>query len=201
MSESTSIPEFSPEDLAWFKDTYGSTEWMAYVHGQDECFDRRNDSGPLFTEDTIRKYVADMGKWNQESVAWGLEPTPVTVFRFGEPYALEADRCGTEWLVFSHEHSAWWKPARRGYTDRTSQAGRYTEAEAREICERAAYRWHRGAGGPKALPPEVMVRADAPDMLAAISEATEATIATRGTVDTGTAEPIRLEVVLRKAAD
>lgn len=39
----------------------------------------------------------------------------------------------------------------------------------------------------------------APDMYAAINEATEATIATRGTVTAETAEPIRLEVVLRKA--
>jgi hypothetical protein len=108
---------------------------------------------------------------------------------------------GGDWLVFSHEHSAWWKPARQSYTDRTSQAGRYTEAEAREICERAAYRWHRGAGGPKALPPEVMVRADAPDMYAAINEATEATIATRGAVGNEADEPIRLEVVLRKAGN
>jgi hypothetical protein len=108
---------------------------------------------------------------------------------------------GADWLVFSHEHSAWGRPARRGYTDRTSQAGRYTQAEAREICEKAAWRWHRGAGGPKALPPEVMVRADTEDMLAAINEATKATAERRGVVDTEPAEPIRFDVTLRKAED
>jgi hypothetical protein len=104
-----------------------------------------------------------------------------------------------DWLVFSHEHSAWWKPARRGYTDRTSQAGLYAEAEAREICENAAWRWHRGAGGPKALPPEVMVRADADDKYAAILEATRIAIEGRSTVATTPEAPIRLEVTLRKA--
>lgn len=106
-----------------------------------------------------------------------------------------------DWLVFSHEHSAWWKPARRGYTGLTSQAGRYTEADAREICENAAYRWHRGAGGPKALPPEVMVRADSDDKFAAILEATRIATELRGMVATAPEAPIRLEVTLRKVAD
>lgn len=112
-----------------------------------------------------------------------------------------AQGTGGDWLIWSHEHDAWWKPARWGYTDRMSQAGQYAEDEARQICENAAYRWHRGAGGPKALPPEVMVRADAPDMGAAINEATAATIATRGAVDTEPDGPIRLEVTLRKAGE
>lgn len=110
-----------------------------------------------------------------------------------------ADETDGDWLVFSHEHSAWWRPARRGYTDRTSRAGRYTEAEAREICENAAWRWHRGAGGPKALPPEVMVRTDATDMLAAIDEATRIAVEGRGAISAEPAEPIRFDVTLRKA--
>ena len=103
------------------------------------------------------------------------------------------------WLVFSHERSAWWKPRRRGYTDLTSQAGRYTEADARDICERAAYRWHRGAGGPKALPPEVAVRADSDDHFAAILAATETAVSARGETVDEPEQPIRVEVTLRKA--
>lgn len=37
------------------------------------------------------------------------------------------------WLVWSNEHSAWWKPAHRGYTEMKSEAGLYTFAEALEI--------------------------------------------------------------------
>lgn len=61
--------------------------------------------------------------------------------------------------------------------------------------------WHRGAGGPKALPPEVMVRADADDKFAAILEATRIATELRGMVATTPEAPVRLEVTLRKAAD
>jgi hypothetical protein len=83
-------PSFSADDLAWFKETWGNTAWVAYVHGQDECFDRRNDDDPLFTEDTVRKYAADMAMWDREHVAQGLPSTPVTVFRHGVPVEAEA---------------------------------------------------------------------------------------------------------------
>jgi hypothetical protein len=82
------VPEpgpFSAEDLTWFKAEYGETPWMAYVHGMDECFERRNEDDEPFTEDTVRKYAADMAIWNREHVAQGLEPSAVTVFYFGEP--------------------------------------------------------------------------------------------------------------------
>jgi hypothetical protein len=38
------------------------------------------------------------------------------------------------YLIWSHEHAAWWGPARSGYVTRISQAGRYTRAEAVRIC-------------------------------------------------------------------
>ena len=41
----------------------------------------------------------------------------------------------TEWLIWSDRHNAWSAPGRRGYTAIVENAGRYTEAEARLICD------------------------------------------------------------------
>ena len=41
------------------------------------------------------------------------------------------DKC---WLIWSNEHGAWWKSARRGYTPNREEAGHYSFAEAVEIC-------------------------------------------------------------------
>jgi len=41
------------------------------------------------------------------------------------------------WLVWSNEHNAYWKPARRGYTKDKDAAGRYSTAAATEICDNA----------------------------------------------------------------
>jgi hypothetical protein len=41
----------------------------------------------------------------------------------------------TEWyLVWSVEHSAWWRPGRCGYTSSLRDAGRYSHTEALAIC-------------------------------------------------------------------
>jgi hypothetical protein len=58
------------------------------------------------------------------------------------------------YLIWSNEHSAWWRLKRIGYTLIIGDAGRYSEAEAREICARANQ--CRPAG---AEPNEVMVLA------------------------------------------
>ena len=42
-----------------------------------------------------------------------------------------------EYLIWSNEHSAWWRPNRCGYTCVIGQAGRYSKQEARQICTRA----------------------------------------------------------------
>lgn len=81
---------FTAEELDWFTETYDATEWMAYVHGQDECFVSRNPGDPAFTEESVRKYAADMALWSREHVAQGLEPSPVTVFHFGVPVEAAA---------------------------------------------------------------------------------------------------------------
>lgn len=41
------------------------------------------------------------------------------------------------YLVWSHEHGAWWGPARQGYKVRLSEAGRYSHEEALRICAEA----------------------------------------------------------------
>jgi hypothetical protein len=40
-----------------------------------------------------------------------------------------------EWLVWSNEHRAWWRPKRCGYTEHLAGAGLYTEKEADDCCE------------------------------------------------------------------
>ena len=42
-----------------------------------------------------------------------------------------------EWLIWSIEHNAWWRPDRRGYTPDRTSAGRYTMKEALEIVSSA----------------------------------------------------------------
>jgi hypothetical protein len=39
-----------------------------------------------------------------------------------------------QYLIWSVEHCAWWKPNRAGYTYSRTEAGRYTLEEARAIC-------------------------------------------------------------------
>jgi hypothetical protein len=42
-----------------------------------------------------------------------------------------------EWLIWSNEHLAYWKPNRCGYTKFAEEAGIYTFNEAEEICNKA----------------------------------------------------------------
>lgn len=79
-----------------------------------------------------------------------------------------------EFLIWSHEHDAWWKPARRGYTDDVTDAGRYGEAEARGILEKSSYGWRKGS-----LPKEVIVPADSPDLDMAVVDETERMVAAK----------------------
>lgn len=40
-------------------------------------------------------------------------------------------------LVWSNQHAAWWRPARRGYTTIIEEAGRYDRGEAEAIVKDA----------------------------------------------------------------
>jgi hypothetical protein len=44
---------------------------------------------------------------------------------------------GDFYLVWSHEHGAWWRFGGSGYTHRISEAGRHTRNEALRICTMA----------------------------------------------------------------
>ena len=55
------------------------------------------------------------------------------------------------YLIWSHEHSAWWGPNSRGYTTRTDHAGRYTRSEALTICASARDGWD-DQGRPSEVP-------------------------------------------------
>lgn len=59
------------------------------------------------------------------------------------------------WLIYSHEHKAWWRANRCGYTQRMDEAGRYTEEQAADICWIA----NRYRSSVEQMPNEVMVPA------------------------------------------
>lgn len=56
------------------------------------------------------------------------------------------------YLIWSHEHRAWWRPNQRGYTTAFDQAGVYSCEDAREIVDGATHDWTSG------LPNELPVR-------------------------------------------
>jgi hypothetical protein len=58
-----------------------------------------------------------------------------------------------DYLIWSIEHRGWWKASRFGYTTVTYDAGRFSEREARAICEQANA--HAKPGEPE----EIMVPA------------------------------------------
>jgi hypothetical protein len=41
------------------------------------------------------------------------------------------------WLIWSAEHQGFWRPHGAGYTMNPLKAGRYTETEAKKICDEA----------------------------------------------------------------
>lgn len=57
------------------------------------------------------------------------------------------------YLIWSHEHGAWWRCASDGYTTRIENAGRYTREEAISICANA-----RDGFSAKDVPTEIPVR-------------------------------------------
>jgi hypothetical protein len=58
------------------------------------------------------------------------------------------------YLVWSHEHAAWWR-AYSGYTRTAAKAARWTRAEAIEICRNALPGWK-----PDTPLPDILVRED-----------------------------------------
>ncbi|MET0423626.1 MAG: hypothetical protein ABW046_07120 [Actinoplanes sp.] len=61
------------------------------------------------------------------------------------------------YLIWSHQHNAWWRPDARGYTGRISEAGRYTREQADQALGWGVHREWLDDGRPH----EVLV--EAPD--------------------------------------
>ena len=57
-----------------------------------------------------------------------------------------------EYLIWSHEHKQWWGPDRCGYVQSIARAGRYTHAEALDICAGAIPGTSRRLGALPELP-------------------------------------------------
>jgi hypothetical protein len=78
----------------------------------------------------------------------------------------------TAHMIYSHEHGAWWRPRRTGYTGVLAEAGRYGAEEAEQIVTDTAYGWRGG------LPPEVSIPAtgDPDEAAARVSDATQAAL-------------------------
>lgn len=57
------------------------------------------------------------------------QPAPIPT-----PAAEPAD-----WLVWSNEHDAWWRPKAEGYTTQVEHAGRFTKAEAEDHCNTRSF--------------------------------------------------------------
>lgn len=56
-----------------------------------------------------------------------------------------------EYLVWSNEHGAWWRPNSQGYTTLIQAAGRYSREEALKICGLGRDGW-RNEGSPDEVP-------------------------------------------------
>src|SRR6185503_15264470 len=64
----------------------------------------------------------------------------------------------SDYLIYSHEHRAWWRGNRHGYTNNLFEIGVYTQADAERICDDANWPWRNGHKPPYGdLPAEVMV--------------------------------------------
>lgn len=74
------------------------------------------------------------------------------------PLKLASD-LNPQYLIWSNEHRAWWRPEKCGYTTHLAMAGRYSHDVAMKICRAA-----RGGWMPGEPPPEIPIaEADAID--------------------------------------
>jgi hypothetical protein len=85
-----------------------------------------------------RKYEKAPGSIPGLQVETGRSPGRRTLVVVDEhpTQGQHADTGGT-YLVWSHEHGAWWGPGRSGYTKGLQTAGRYSRDDALDICRNA----------------------------------------------------------------
>lgn len=66
---------------------------------------------------------------------------------------LAAEKENDRYVVWSHEHSAWWRPNSAGYCRDVREAGIYSREEALSISHRGRDGWR-----PEDMPDELPVR-------------------------------------------
>lgn len=76
----------------------------------------------------------------------------VAISMLADRPAPQPEQTDDLYLIWSHEHRAWWAPNKRGYRSDDRAAGRYTRAEADAICD--ARTWDKVPG---LCPPEVAI--------------------------------------------
>lgn len=59
---------------------------------------------------------------------------------------------GPKYLVWSNEHTAWWRENSQGYTYEITYAGRYSREEAMRICKGANYGFMQQEENPDEIP-------------------------------------------------
>lgn len=102
---------FEPDYLDWFTEQYGTTEWAVYTAGIDEVVthDRQNvgedPAGEAFTEESARKYLAEMnarfGPGSPMDRETSGDPLYAVALHYGKPafgsheHSFEDCVCGT----------------------------------------------------------------------------------------------------------
>lgn len=88
--------------------------------------------------------------------------------------SADGEQGGVKYLVWSNEHSAWWKPNQCGYTRFIDRAGRYGRTEAMKIAGMREGGWHVRKGNPDEI---AIPEHDAIEQYAAITASQIATLA------------------------
>ena len=93
---------FDPDELAWFADNYGGTDWIVYVAGMDEIFTHdkqgpgEDPAGDPFTEATAHEYLHELDR------RFG----PGSPMDLGDPlYATALHHGGPAFGSHRHSHS------------------------------------------------------------------------------------------------
>lgn len=58
----------------------------------------------------------------------------------------------SNYLIWSNEHVAWWRPDHSGYTVSIEYAGRYSREDAMQICKGANYGFMQDTTNPNEIP-------------------------------------------------
>jgi len=145
---------FGADELAWFAEDYGTTEWCVYFPGMDEIttHDRHYPGdevdGEPFTEETIRAYLAEFdGRFGPGSPL-ALEvhsPSYAVALHYGKPAFWSHDMPTTAWFFASMDETA---DSNRTFT--TLEAAKHA----------AIIDWESGDTGPGIPPPDYSWRTD-----------------------------------------